>query len=413
MSRIAVIGAGISGLATSWLLSRRHDVVLLEQSGRIGGHTHTHCFDTPDGRLALDTGFLVHNTRTYPLLVRLFEELGVACLDSDMSFGVTDPSSGFEYSTRNLNGLFADRRNLWRPRHYAMLAGILRFNRASRALAARPTTITLGDFLRQHHLSGDVVDRFLLPLAAAIWSASPSTLRDFPALTLVRFFQQHGMNTVLDHPTWRVVAGGSATYIPKLLASPRITVRTNAGPSSVQRTMDGVDIHFPDRPTERVDEVVFACHGDDVLPLLADPTDTERDILGQFQTSANLAILHTDDTWLPRRAAARASWNYTLSGSTGAATVTYDLNRLQRLSTTRPYLVTLNPERPIAPYQQLATMHYTHPLYTRAAIAAQERWAEVSGHHRTHYCGAYWFYGFHEDGLRSAVRVANMMGIEW
>lgn len=413
MGRIAVIGAGISGLATSWLLARRHDVLLLEQSDRIGGHTHTHHVETPDGRLALDTGFLVHNTRTYPLLVRLFDELGVACLDSDMSFGVTEPATGFEYSTRNLNGLFADRRNLWRAGHYAMLAGILRFNRAAAALAADPTTITLGDFLDRHALRGDVVDRFLLPLAAAIWSASPSTLRDFPALTLVRFFEQHGMNTVLDHPVWRVVAGGSATYIPKLLESPRVTAWTTAGPTFVRRRPDDVEIAFRDRPSEHVDAVVFACHGDQVLPLLADATPTERDVMGRFTTSPNTAVLHTDASWLPRRPAAQASWNYTLDGQSGAATVTYDISRLQRLQASRRYLVTLNPGRPIEPYHQIATMHYTHPLYTQDAIAAQQRWSEISGRHRTHYCGAYWFYGFHEDGLRSAVRVADAMGITW
>ncbi len=416
MNRVAVIGSGISGLAAAWLLSRRYDVLLLERDTRLGGHTHTHRLDTPDGPLALDTGFLVHNDRTYPLLVRLFDELGVARLDSDMSFGVTCPRTGFEYSTRNLNGLFAQRSNLLRPSHYALLAEILRFNRASQRFAASAApgdSTSLGDWLDAHRFSAAFLDRFLFPLAASIWSASIATLREFPALTLIRFFDQHGMNTTLNHPTWKVVAGGSATYIPKLLTSPRIEVRTGVALTGIVRTPDGATLTSAGRPPEVVSHVVFATHGDEILPMLQDATDAERDVLSAFQTTANRAVLHTDSRWLPRRPSARAAWNYQLGETSSGATVTYDLNRLQRLDTRRTYCVTLNPQMPIAAEHVLRSMDYTHPLYTRAAVRAQARWAEVSGVARTHFCGAYWFYGFHEDGLRSAVRVAGSLGVRW
>lgn len=416
MNRVAVIGSGISGLAAAWLLSRRFDVLLLERADRLGGHTHTHHLDTPDGPLALDTGFLVHNDRTYPLLVRLFGELDIARLDSDMSFGVTCPRTGFEYSTRNLSGLFAQRSNLLRPSHYALLAEILRFNRASRLFAAAAPAddgTSLGAWLDAHRFSGAFLERFLFPLAASIWSASIATLREFPALTLIRFFDQHGMNTTLNHPTWKVVAGGSATYIPKLLASPRIEVRTGVTVTGIARTADAVTIACAGRPPEVVSHVVFAAHGDEVLPMLTDATPVERDVLSAFQTTPNRAVLHTDSSWLPRRAAARAAWNYLLGDTSSGATVTYDLNRLQRLETRRSYCVTLNPQVPIAAEHVLRSMDYTHPLYTRAAVRAQARWAEISGVARTHFCGAYWFYGFHEDGLRSAVRAAGSLGVRW
>jgi uncharacterized protein len=412
---IAVVGSGISGLAAAWLLSRIDDVVIFEREARLGGHTHTHTFDTPDGVLALDTGFLVHNNRTYPLLVRLFEELGVETYESDMSFAVTDPTTGFEYSTRNLNGLFADRRNLIRPGHYRLLADMVRFGRAARATTARPVApdVTLERFLDEKGLRGEVVDRFLLPLAAAIWSASPGAIRAFPASALLRFFRQHGMDTVLDHPAWKTVRGGAATYIPKLLASPRVSVETSAPPRRITRSPDGVRLEFDNRHSVLVDHVVLGCHGDEVLPLMGDPTDAERTVFGAFDSTTNHAWLHTDASFLPKRPAARASWNYELGAQGDAATVTYHLNRLQGLQARQEYCVTLNPTRQIDPSRVLARMVYTHPLYTREAIAAQARWADVSGRNRIHYCGAYWYYGFHEDGLRSAVRVAASLGVSW
>jgi predicted NAD/FAD-binding protein len=415
--RIAVIGGGIAGLSAAWLLSRRYDVHLFEKATRLGGHTHTHVVpdvDAPGGVVHLDTGFLVHNNRTYPHLLRLFDELGVERLDSDMSFAVSSRNPDFEYSSRDLNGLFAQRSNLVRPGHYRLLAEILRFNREAPRLLARPgaDNITLGDFLDSHKFSGEFLERFLFPMASAVWSAALPTLRGFPATTLIRFFHNHGMLSATDNPVWRVVRGGSSAYIPRLVDVPHLTVHTDAAPAHVVRTATGVQISFPARPTVDVDEVVFACHGDEVLPMLRDASPLERDVLSSFTTSLNDTWLHTDPSFLPRRAAARASWNV-LIGEREEACLTYDLNRLQRLSTPTQYAVTLNPPRPIPEDRVLARMSYTHPLFTQAAVRAQGRWAEISGRNRLHLCGAYWFYGFHEDGVRSGVRVAESLGVTW
>ncbi|HEX5216191.1 MAG TPA: FAD-dependent oxidoreductase [Vicinamibacterales bacterium] len=419
VQRLAIVGSGIAGLAAAWLLARRYDVRLFEREPRFGGHTHTHDLETADGRLALDTGFLVHNDRAYPNLIRLFDELGVARSDTEMSFGVTCRRTGFEYSTRGVNGLFADRRNLVRPGHYRLLRDIIRFNRAARQLAgderARARELTLEEFLDRHQLSGEVVDRFLVPLAAAIWSASPRDILSFPAITLVQFLARIGVGRALARPTWKIVRGGSATYVSRLLAPPRITARTSAPVRRVTRGTDGAGVVLTlDDGEVHADAVVFACHGDEVLPILADASPLERDVLGAFETSTNEAWLHTDSRWLPRRPAARAAWNYTLGvPGHGGATVTYHLNRLQRLDARGDYCVTLNPPGGIEPFHVLRRMVYTHPLYTRAAIGAQARWDEISGRDRVHFCGAHWFDGCHEDGLRSAVRVAAALGVPW
>ena len=417
MKRIAVIGAGIAGLSAAWLLSRRYDVHLFEKADRIGGHTHTHTIPDPDGPggvVHLDTGFLVHNNRTYPMLLKLFDELGVERLDSDMSFAVSCRDPDFEYSSRDLNGLFAQRSNLWRPGHYRLLAEILRFNREAPRLLAHPGAddITLGDFLDSHTFTGEFLDRFLFPMASAVWSAALPTLRGFPATTLIRFFHNHGMLSATDNPVWRVVRGGSAAYIPQLLAAPNLTIHTNAAPGRVTRTRDGVRLEFADKAAVDAADVVFACHGDEVLPMLADASPLEREILSAFTTSHNDTWLHTDPAWLPRRPAARASWNV-LIGERDEACLTYDLNRLQRLETRTQYCVTLNPPRPIPADRVLARMSYTHPLFTQAAVRAQSRWDEISGRNRIHLCGAYWFYGFHEDGIRSGARVAQSLGVAW
>jgi predicted NAD/FAD-binding protein len=416
VSRVAVVGSGISGLAASWLLSRRHDVVLFEQASRLGGHTHTHRIDTPDGPLALDTGFLVHNDRTYPLLVRLFRELGVETVASDMSFGVSLPDQDLEFSTRDLNGLFATRRAIVSLPHYRMLGDILRFNHAGRRWLARPRdqTMTLGAFLEAQGLRGPVVERFVEPLASAIWSTRRADVAAIPADTLLRFFDQHGMNTVLDHPRWKTVAGGAASYIPKLLAPATITVERQAPVRWISRTAEGVALGVEGRGVCAADAVVLACHGSEALALLTDASTTERAVLGAFETTSNDAWLHTDPAALPRRPAARASWNYRIErGGADGATVTYYLNPLQALRTKERYCVTLNPQVPPRAGTVLARMTYAHPRYTVAALAAQSRWRDISGSRRTHFAGAYWFYGFHEDGLRSAVRVSADLGVPW
>ena len=416
MKTVAVIGGGISGLAAAYFLSRRHRVHLFEQERRLGGHTNTVVIDGPDGGIALDTGFLVHNDRTYPNLVRLFKEVGVATRDSDMSFAVSCRRSGLEYSSRGANGFFAQRRNLVKPSHLSLLREIVRFNREAPALLAASDgeRQTLGDFLESRGFGEGFTRRYLFPMASAIWSTSLEAIRSFPALTLIRFFDNHGLLSLSAQPTWKVVAGGSHTYIPKLMAPLSGRVHQGTAIQAVRRAEDAVTLTFRDRPSMRFDEVVFACHGDQVLPLLAEPSDRERDVFSCFTTTTNVAWLHTVASVLPVQARARASWNYRLAGDAEAPpTVTYDLNRLQGLATRTHYCVTLNPVDGIDESRVLRRFVYRHPLYTRDAIRAQGQWSDVSGVNRTHYCGAYWRYGFHEDGLNSAVRVARALGVEW
>src|SRR6478736_8896722 len=346
MKSIAVIGAGISGLAAAYFLSRRHRVHVFEKEPRLGGHTNTVVVDEANGPVALDTGFLVHNDRTYPHLVRLFGELGVATRDSDMSFAVSCRRSGLEYSSRGANGFFAQRRNLVSRSHLSLLLDIVRFNREAPGLLAAPGggLQTLGEFLESRRFGEAFIHRYLLPMASAIWSASLDAIRSFPAITLIRFFDNHGLLSLSAQPTWKVVAGGSHAYIPKLSAQLSGGIHEGASIHSVRRSEDGVTLTFRDRPSIRFDAVVFACHGDQVLPLLADPSDRERDVFSCFTTTTNTAWLHTDGSVLPMQPRARASWNYRLAADADAPpTVTYDLNRLQGLTTPEHYCVTLNP----------------------------------------------------------------------
>ena len=416
MKHVAVIGAGISGLAAAYFLSRRHRVTLFERAGRLGGHTNTVVVEGSSGPLALDTGFLVHNGQTYPNLIRLFAELGVETNASDMSFSVSCRVNDFEYSSRGLGGFFAQLRSVVRPAHYRLLRDISRFNRLAPRVLTTPgaESWTLGDYLRDQTYGDEFVSDYLAPMASAVWSSSLDGIHRFPAQTLIRFMQNHGMLSLGSHPAWRVVRGGSHAYIPGLTAPLRDAVHTGAHLLSVRRDERGVTLSFANRPAERVDDVVFACHGDQVLPLLADPTDTERDVFRHFTTTANETWLHTDSGVLPTAPRARASWNYRL-GAAGDAppSVTYDLNRLQGITDSTTYCVTLNPREPLADGSVLGRFNYRHPQVTLDSLRAQERWREVSGVARTHYCGAYWRYGFHEDGVVSALRVANDLGVQW
>src|SRR6478672_2376148 len=306
MKTVAVIGAGISGLAAAHFLSRRHRVHLFEKEPRLGGHTNTVVVEGAKDAVALDTGFLVHNDRTYPNLVRLFGELGVATRDSDMSFAVSCRQTGLEYSSRGANGFFAQRQNLVRPSHLSLLREILRFNREAPVLLETPDAErqTLGDFLEARRFGDGFTQRYLFPMASAIWSASLDAIRSFPALTLIRFFDNHGLLALNAQPTWKVVTGGSHTYIPGLVAQLSGEVHAGAAIAAVRRHEAGVTIDFRDRPSMAFDDVVFACHGDQVLPLLADPSDQERELFPRFTTTTNVAWLHTDGSVLPAQARA-------------------------------------------------------------------------------------------------------------
>ncbi|MFN0169639.1 MAG: NAD(P)/FAD-dependent oxidoreductase [Bryobacteraceae bacterium] len=413
--RIAVIGSGISGLAAAYYLSRKHEVSVFEKDTRLGGHTHTVTVDSGRGPLALDTGFIVYNDRTYPNLVRLLAELGVETQPSDMSFGVACRRTGFEYSSRGLGGFFAQRSNILRSAQYRLLREILRFNREAPKLLEDPVaaTLTLGDVIEQGRYSSLFTERYLYPMASAVWSMSTEAIRSFPALTLLLFFDNHGMLGINTHPRWKVIRGGSHNYIGPITAPFRDRIYTLANLQSVVRSELAVTLRFQDRPAMSFDHVVFACHGNQVLPLLESQSDAERDVLGKFKTSRNEVCLHTDSSLLPARRRARASWNYHLSQDAGeGATLTYHMNRLQSLDVPEEYCVTLNANGAVNPSKVVRRMVYYHPLYTHDAIRAQARWKEVSGANRTHYCGAYWFHGFHEDGLNSALRVARTLGVE-
>ena len=360
----------------------------------------------------------MHNDRTYPNLVRLFGELGVATRDSDMSFAVSCRRTGLEYSSRGANGFFAQRRNLVRPSHLFLLREIVRFNREAPALLDAPDAErqTLGDFLESRRFGEPFTHRYLFPMASAIWSASLDAIRSFPALTLIRFFDNHGLLSLHAQPTWKVVAGGSHTYIPKLTAPLSDGIHQRRGDSRACGEASATS-RSPSAIARRCvfDEVVFACHGDQVLPLLADPSDRERDVLSRLHHHDQRGVAAHRRVGAAGAGRGRARRGTTCSPQTPTAppTVTYDLNRLQGLRTPEQYCVTLNPDGQIDERRVLRRFVYRHPLYTREAIGAQRRWREVSGVNRTHYCGAYWFYGFHEDGLNSALRVAGALGVEW
>lgn len=413
MKRIAVIGSGISGLSAAYYLSRRNEVHLFERDNRVGGHTHTVMVDSSNGSIPVDTGFIVHNDRTYPNFCRLMNQLGVETQPSDMSFAVTALNGTFEYASHGLAGFFAQKSNYFSPRHYTLLREILRFNRNAPKILNDPQAEgqTLGAFLDAGRYAPVFVDRYLIPMAGAVWSMAPEAMPEFPAQTLIRFMQNHGMLGIDTHPKWKVIRGGSHSYLGPITAPFQHRIAQDTTITFVDRSEQGVTIHIQGQPARQFDEVVFACHGDQILPLLTTPTETERDVLSCFTTTRNETCLHTDAALLPKRGAARASWNYLL-GDSGKVTVTYHMNRLQSLSTPEDYCITLNASGTLDRSKVLRTMVYEHPLYTRAAIRAQQRWNEISGKHHTHFCGAYWFYGFHEDGVRSGMRVAEALGVD-
>jgi predicted NAD/FAD-binding protein len=419
VSRVAVIGSGISGLAAAYYLSRKHEVCVFESESRIGGHTHTVTVDSSRGPLPIDTGFIVHNDHTYPNFIKLMEELAVPRVNSDMSFAVSCRKSGYEYSSRGLRGYFAQRQNLLKPRPYRLYNELRRFNRDATTLLGRPESesLQLGEYLDEQRYSEEFREFYLFPMAAAVWSCAPSAVRQFPAAMLVRFFENHGMLTINGHPQWKTVPGGCSRYLSPLTAPFKERIVTNAKIRSASRDSQGVTLNFQnDRPSQRFDHVVFATNCDRVLPLLENPSESERDILQNFRTSANDVVLHTDSALLPTRPEARASWNYLLHldsrNGHSPVTMTYHMNRLQSLPVEENYCVTLNANSQIRPDKILRRFVYHHPMYTLESLRAQRRWAEISGVNRLHFAGAYWFYGFHEDGVNSALRVARSLGVQ-
>lgn len=409
--RIAIVGAGVSGLVAAHLLHAEHEITVFEANAYPGGHTNTVRVDAEDGTHHVDTGFIVFNDRTYPHFEDLLRRLDVAWQPSDMSFGVSDGRGDFEYNSASLNGLFAKRAHLVSPTFNRMVADLVRFNRAARSLLRSSENPSLGSWLASLPLSRSFVDRLIVPQASAVWSADPGQMWTFPARFLVRFFENHGMLDFRGRPEWRTVRGGSARYVDALVRPWRDRLRLDAPVREVARYDDHVTVTARGAEPERFDQVVVATHSDQALSMLADPADREHEILGAIPYQRNEAVLHTDSALLPRRRRAWASWNYhLLDEPTGVPAVTYHMNRLQSLRATDEYCVTLNRTEAIDPDKVIRTISYAHPVYTGAGMAVQDRHAEISGRRRTHYCGAYWRWGFHEDGVVSAMRVAAALG---
>ena len=413
--RIAIIGSGVSGSVAARLLASEHEVTLYEANDYLGGHANTVDVEIDGERHAVDTGFMVFNQRTYPNFCRLLDLLGVESQASDMSFSVHCDQTGLEYQGSSLNGLFAQRSNLLRPAFYRMLLDIGRFNRLGRAAVeadAIETHRTVGEFLELGRFGEEFIDRYLVPMAAAIWSCDPCSIRDFPARFMLGFFANHGLMQLRDRPRWRTIVGGSRQYLRALLEPIRESVRLSSPIASVARFGGHVEVNTFAGECDTFDQVVFATHADQTLDLLADATADEQRVLRCFPYQSNRAVLHTDTSLLPDRRRAWASWNYRLAGEGHrGASVTYDLSRLQKIPSAKPLLLTLNANKEINPKSILRTFDYHHPAYSLDSIEAQRQHGTISGHHRSHFCGAYWGYGFHEDGVNSALAVARHFGI--
>jgi predicted NAD/FAD-binding protein len=414
--KIAIIGSGIAGLGAAWLLQRRYDVTLFEQAGYAGGHTNTFLHRTPDGEVPVDTGFIVYNEPCYPHLTGLFRTLGVETRASDMSFGVSIGDGAFEYAGDNLAKLFVQPANLVSPTHPRMLLQILRFNRLTRRLLRidRLPRYTLGEFLDHHGFGRALRTRYLGPMAGAIWSTSTRSVFDYPFPEFARFFDSHGLLDVVDRPRWRTVTGGSQRYVEKMLAGFRGRLHLNAPVQQLHRAEDGAWLRVAGEAL-RFDAVIMACHADQALRLLADPDEAETAVLQGVPYARNRAVLHSDTRQLPKRRAAWSSWNYI--GREDAlnddpVTVSYWMNRLQGIRAPRDYIVTLNPLQPPRPETVIHEVDYDHPQYTPAALVTRQRLPEIQGRRQTWYCGAWTGYGFHEDGLKSAVNVARALNVE-
>ncbi len=414
--KIAIVGTGISGMVAAHLLHRDHELTVFEAADYIGGHTNT--LDVAmDGRtFAIDTGFIVFNDWTYPNFIALLNKLGVESQTSDMSFSVKCERTGLEYNGTSLNTLFAQRRNLLRPSFYRMIRDILRFNREALGLLDEPDPgPSLGSYLAANGYSREFIEQYIVPMGAAIWSADHATMQEFPARYLVQFFKNHGMLSVDQRPTWRVVRGGSQRYMETLVAPFRDRIQLNAPVESITRQPDfveiGVTVQGRQIQLSRFDHVILATHSDQALAMLVDASPAEREILSAIPYQDNEAVLHTDASLLPRRKLAWAAWNYHLLGNQpDRAAVTYHMNRLQGLAASHEFCVTLNHTQTIDPRKIIRRITYHHPVYSSAAVAAQKRHGDISGVNRTSYCGAYWGFGFHEDGVKSALAVCKMFG---
>ena len=412
--RIAVIGSGISGLGSAWLLSRKHEVHLFEKRHRLGGHTHTVVHDLAGRTLPLDTGFIVYNEKTYPLLTRLFSELYVETQASDMSFSVSCAEPDIEYASHGLRGLFADPALLLSAAYLKMLVDVVRFGRRGRRIlaGAGDPRVTISEFLADGRFSQDFARYYLMPMVSAIWSSGTELAANYPRDPLLRFLDNHGLLQVTGQPEWRTVVGGSHSYIPGLARPLGDRIHLGHGVENIFRGADGVEIVLGGGSRHRFDHVVIAAHADQALAMLAEPSAEENELLGCWRDSVNDTGLHSDTGLLPRRPAAWASsTDPTDDSSRQRASLTYHLPRLQRLDADREDLVSLNPATDPAPDTVIRRMSYTHPIFTSESVETQSELGRINGRNRTHFCGAYFGNGFHEDGFASAVSVADDLGV--
>ncbi len=411
--RIAVVGAGVSGLSAAWLLSKSHKVTLYEADDRLGGHANTVDVATPDGRVAVDTGFIVYNEGNYPELTSLFRHLGVDTAPTEMSFALSMDRGAYEYSGSGADGFFGQRSNLARPAHWRLLRDISRFFRTARnRLGCYPVDATLGAFLTGEGYSRGFVESHIVPMGAAIWSTDMRTMLDFPARSFVEFYANHGMLQFRDRPAWRTVLGGSREYVDRLVTDGGFEVQQGNPARRVVRKADYIHITDARGGIRPFDQIVIATHADQALGLFDEPDPLEAKLLGAFGYQSNHAVLHRDARWMPRRKRLWASWNY-LSERNEAGDglcVTYWMNRLQPLATGTNLFVTLNPHEPIHPKAVDAEFDYDHPVFDNAALDAQKHLWAIQGLHRTWYCGSYFGYGFHEDGVQSGLAVAEQLG---
>ncbi len=417
MKSVAVIGSGIAGMTSAHLLSQAYDVTVFEKNDYIGGHTATIDVSVDGKSYAIDTGFIVFNDRTYPLFEKLLAKLGINRQATEMSFSVKNSQTGLEYNGHSLATLFAQKRNLFKPRFWRFLKEIVRFNTVCKTLHAQgdiDASYTLGDLLDKEGFSVFFRRHYILAMGAAIWSSSLDEMSAFPVRFFVQFFYNHGLLDINNRPQWYVIPGGSREYIAPLTAPYKDRIQLNADIAKVERDEQGVDIVMANGERKRFDKVVFACHSDQALALLANPTQKEQSILGAMPYTANSVVLHTDSSLLPKRKAAWASWNYLLSDDDNKkASLTYSMNILQGIDAKTQFCVTLNNDAMIDQDKILASFNYHHPVFNRESIQAQQRRDELLGDQHSYFCGAYWYNGFHEDGVRSAVDVAKALGVDF
>ena len=416
--RIAVIGGGISGMMSWYLLSRQHQVTLFEANNYLGGHTATVDVTVAGQTYAIDTGFIVFNNWTYPLFNRFLAELNVPFSPTEMSFSVKKTSQNLEYNGNTLWSLFAQKRNLFRPSFWRMLKDIVRFNQLAKQLLAEnhpDLDLKIDDFLLKHHFGPQLRDNYLLPMGAAIWSAGLTAMPDFPLRFFLQFCKNHGLLNISDRPQWSVIKGGSRNYVKAMLAKCGDEgIKLNTPVQKVRRFADYVELTLADGRTEIFDQVIFACHSDQALQMLQDPSLAEQQVLGGIAYQLNEVVLHTDSSILPVRKAAWAAWNYQLgAASAEKATLSYNMNILQGINSPHTFVVTLNDSQSLDQTKILRRFHYAHPVYNHCTMQAQQRRAEINGLQRSYFCGAYWYNGFHEDGVRSAVEVAAMFGVDF